>query len=183
MIAAVLLLALAATPFWEARQPKDWTEDELRQMLVNSPWARAEVYLASATPMKIAEEEWRRRHIAKQFDAPEPAEDDYFEFIRNNPGKHIILAVRVDDFNQLLKAEEVREMEKSCVLKSGKQKLKVSGHFPPSSHDPVLRLVFPRPQTLDKTLKFELYLPGVAGTFRQVEFYLKEMSFQGKPEY
>lgn len=180
---AVVAMLMAA-PFWESKEPKDWSEEELSLILSNSPWARADAYLASAEPMRIAEQEWRKRHEAKQLaDAPDPGEDDYFEFIRNDRGKHIVLAVRVTDFNQMADAKEMREMEKGCFLKAGKQKIRLSGHFPPTSRDAFLRLVFPRPEGGFKNLKFDLYLPGVAGTFRQVEFDAKEMSFKGRLEY
>ena len=34
------LLARPAIEFWETRAPKDWTEDERKQLLTDSPWAR-----------------------------------------------------------------------------------------------------------------------------------------------
>src|SRR5690242_12124584 len=30
----------AATPFWEKRDPKDWTHDEIDKLTSNSPWAK-----------------------------------------------------------------------------------------------------------------------------------------------
>lgn len=178
----VLFLSLLAAPFWESKQPADWSEDQLQQLLTDSPWARAEGFLASALPMKLAEEEWRRRHIAKRLDAPEPADFDYQEFVRANPGKHVILAVRVDAQVDFSLAQEIREMEKGCTLRSGRKKVKLVGHFPPNSSDPYLRLVFPRVE-LEKSLRLELYLPGVTKPYRDLEFSAKEMMFRGKAEY
>ncbi|MFN7924227.1 MAG: hypothetical protein U0Q16_29265 [Bryobacteraceae bacterium] len=180
---AMLAATLLAASFWDSKEPKDWSEDELNRLLTDSPWARSDAYLASSEAMRLAEQEWRRRHEAKQLDAPDPGEDDYFEFIRNDRGKHVVLAVRVTDFNQMADAKEIREMEKNCWLRSGKQKIRASGHFPPTSRDAFLRLVFPRPEAAVKNLKFDLYLPGVAGTFRQLEFELKEMSYKGRTDY
>jgi hypothetical protein len=57
------------------------------------------------------------------------------------------------------------------------------GHFPPNSRDPMLRMVFPRPEGEFKSLRFELYLPGVSKPYRDLEFDLKEMMFRGKLEY
>jgi len=175
-------LAWMASPFWETKPPQDWSEDQLRQMLTDSPWARPEGFLASAEPMKLAEAEWRRRHIAKRLDAPETADVDYQEFVRANPGKHVILAVRVDAQMDFSLAEEIRQMEKGCTLRSGKNKVKLVGHFPPNSSDPYLRLVFPRVE-LGKNLRLELYLPGITRPYRDLEFYTKEMTFRGRLEY
>ena len=186
MLPLALLFAVAAfgqSSFWDAKPPKDWSEEELGRILANSPWAREEGFLASAKIMQDAEDEWRRRHISKRTEQPEPAENDYAEFVKNNPGKHVILAVRIEAYNDFLKAEETREMEKSCVLKAGKQKLRLVGHFPPSSADPYLRLVFPRPATVEKNLRFELYLPGVSKPYRELEFYGKEMTVKGALQY
>jgi len=36
----VALLALLAAPFWEAKAPRDWSEEELRALLHDSPWAQ-----------------------------------------------------------------------------------------------------------------------------------------------
>src|SRR5436305_12942274 len=31
----------AAAPFWDAKDPKDWTDAECTELLTKSPWARA----------------------------------------------------------------------------------------------------------------------------------------------
>jgi len=67
-----LALLLLAAPFWEAKAPAQWTDIELRQMLVDSPWAQlipgptksfspVQAYLATAAPVRQAEEEIARR--------------------------------------------------------------------------------------------------------------------------
>jgi hypothetical protein len=59
----------------------------------------------------------------------------------------------------------------------------LTGSFPPSESDPFLRLAFPRQVELsDKTLTFDLYLPGVPAPFRSAEFSLKDMVVAGKLE-
>jgi len=74
-------------------------------------------------------------------------------------------------------------MEEESILKVGKKKYQMTGHFPPTPADPYLRLVFPRPiGPNDKSLVFELYLPGVGNTYRTVEFRIKELGYKGTPE-
>jgi hypothetical protein len=75
-------------------------------------------------------------------------------------------------------------MEKESVLRIGRRKYRMTGHFPPAPTDPYLRLVFPRevdPQ--DKSLRFELYLPGVPSPYRWAEFRLREMRYRGEPAF
>ena len=68
MLAILLTLLLAAAPFWEAKGPAAWSEDELNQLLTESPWAQVaegpsanlpgvQVYLATAKPIQLAEAE------------------------------------------------------------------------------------------------------------------------------
>jgi len=69
------------------------------------------------------------------------------------------------------------------VLKVGRKKYKITGQFPPTPMDPYLRLVYPREVgPNDKSLVFELYLPGVGRTYQIVEFRMKELLYRGKPE-
>ena len=35
-----LLLSLFAAPFWDAKAPANWTEDELQRLFTDSPWAQ-----------------------------------------------------------------------------------------------------------------------------------------------
>jgi len=189
MLHGLLLLLLwspSSSRFWEVKEPEKWTAIEIDQLLSNSPWARSDVvplYLASAKP--IAEIELRRPDKASN--SPEGAlieEDDYRLYMKETPGKHLVLAVRLPDPNALSDAAESRRMEKDCVLKVGRKKYKMVGHFPPTPRDPVLRLLFPR--VVDSTVKsfsFELYLPSVTQPYRMFEFFTKEMIYRGKLEY
>lgn len=183
-----LLLALFLNaPFWEARPPAQWSEGQMLQLLEDSPWGQAAtlrgqlpvwVYLATAQPMRMLEAEARRR-------AGTPssiAREEYEAFLRENEGKVIVLAVRKPNLEALAEAGETRRMEQESVLRVGKQKLRVTGHFPPVDSDPVLRLVFPRPAQPGKELKFELYLPGAAGSYRDAYFPVKDMTVGGRTE-
>ncbi|HEX5431010.1 MAG TPA: hypothetical protein VFW83_03525, partial [Bryobacteraceae bacterium] len=64
------LIFLMAAPFWEAKSPQNWTNQELQTMLTDSPWAQmvagpgtAEplppvlVFIATAAPIEQAEQE------------------------------------------------------------------------------------------------------------------------------
>ena len=184
--AVVLWAALLAAPFWETKTPSDWSEAELQQMLTDSPWAQALEtggsvgYLATARPMQDAENELWRRRRAKGLP---PADPEYTDFLQQNQGKSIVLAVAYRDFKALSDASEARRMEEESILKVGKKKLKMTGHFPPTPSDPYLRLVFPREVSpADKSLVFELYLPGIAGTYKTLEFRVKELLYHGAPE-
>ena len=74
-------------------------------------------------------------------------------------------------------------MEEESILKVGRKKHHMTGHFPPTPSDPYLRMAFPRELgPNDKSLLFELYLPGIGGGYAMVEFRLKELLYQGKPE-
>jgi len=178
-----LLLTLMAAPFWNTKPPNEWSPEELNELMTDSPWARdsgAQIYLASARPMREAE---RRLGIAQ----PQPSangeiqyDSDYLEFLRENPGKYIIVAIRLPNPNALAETEEARFMEEKCVLKVGKKRYKMTGHFPPTPSDPYLRLIYPRAVDASaKRFTLELYLPSVAGPFRIVDFDLKEMVYKG----
>jgi hypothetical protein len=59
----------------------------------------------------------------------------------------------------------------------------IVGHFPPADTDPVLRLVFPRVvKSTDKSVTFQLYLPGIPFPEREVEFRVKDLMYHGKLE-
>ncbi len=196
----LLSLLLLAAPFWDAKAPVDWTDVELSQLLADSPWAlfatgsspnlpAVPVYLATAKPVQLAEAERERRAIAKlklkgktpDFD---PFADEYAAWLAENSKDQIILAIRVGNRREYAEAQELDQLEKESVLRVGKKKIQMTGYFPPSSQDPYLRIAFPRPQLQlsDKTIRFELYLPGVAGPFRTVEFKLDTLTFAGRRE-
>jgi hypothetical protein len=188
----MILLALAAAPFWEARPAREWSEAELRKLTEDSPWAviaevargsgapGLQVYLASATPMRAAEAEIaRRRKIPSDI-----LREEYEEFLRQDGGRSVVLAIYIANPQALAAGEESREMQAESVMKIGRRKVKMTGHFPPTSSDPFLRLVFPRePMGKEKTLEFELYIPGVPGPYRLADFRVKDLVYHGQPDY
>jgi hypothetical protein len=185
MHAIALWLALLAAPFWETKTPQEWSEDQLRILLTDSPWSQAlqggsYAFLATARPMQDLEREiWRRRR-AKGSEPPDP---EFTDFLAQDQGRHIVLAIWYRDPQPLADAAEAKRMEQESVLKVGKKKYKITGQFPPTPMDPYLRLVYPRELgPNNKSLVFELYLPGTTGSYQMVEFRLKELLYHGKPE-
>lgn len=187
-----LLMGLA-TPFWDAKAPAEWTLDQVQTVLTNSPWAQlvdagpanpapsVQVYLASAAPV-IAAEDWLR--AAKNLKADDPSWQEYRDYLAENAGKSIVVAMRALKSESYLDNSEVKRMEDESYLKIGKRKYRVTGHFPPSSTDPFARLVFPREvRPGDKNLLFELYIPGSGSPYRRAEFVLKELVYRGQPAY
>ena len=186
MLALFILLPLSAPPFWEAKLPAEWTDEQVQELLSDSPWAQpaqnpleeggVPAYLATARPIQEAERELLRRATKQTAEEDESAEE-YRAFLRENQGKCIILAVRLPGWNA---QAEAKKMEEESVLKVGRKKYKMAGHFPPTPADPYLRLVFPRAiQTSDKAFSFELYLPWVPGPYRTVEFRMKDLTYKG----
>lgn len=182
-----LLLALFAAPFWESKAPPQWSEEELKEFLSDSPWAQlisdpapgVLVFLASARPMEEAELEFARRNGRKAAWTNE----DYSDYLRENQGKCLVLAIPYSNLNALADAEESRRMEEECILKVGHKKFKITGHFPPVPSDPYLRLIYPRAVgPADKAFSFELYLPGVVNPYRRVEFRVKDLYYKGRLE-
>jgi hypothetical protein len=185
---AAMLVTLAVLHFWEAKPPAQWTDAEVQELLTNSPWAQSAVdargaavavYLASARPMREAELELVRR----QPPVDDPDAQEYGDFLRENQGKQIVLAVALPDRKALDDPAEVKRIEEECVLKVGGKKYQMTGHFPPSVTDPYLRLVFPRAATAaDKNLVFELYVPGVPSPYRRAEFRIQDLTYRGAIE-
>ena len=197
---AWILLALFAAPFWETTPPREWTDDELEDVLHASPWSAAanpeirkmelklgedlnHVYICSAEPMILAEKEKWRRYPP----SGEALEDDYalehHDFLASNPGKYIMLAVYVKLPQYTRDKKEIQRLENDSVLVLGKKEYKIVGHFPPSPGDPYLRLVFPREVSEDdKMLLFDVYLPGVPEPYRQFRFGIKDLYYKGKLE-
>lgn len=194
MHALILLAFMLAAPYWETKPAQHWNDAELMGLMRDSPWAQVTnfrdgaevaVYIASAKPLRDAESELVRRYTLKLGGtAPDdlPARREYEEFMKSNLGKVIVIAVRDPNMQAMAEEAEMKRMEESSFLKAGRKKIKLSGHFPPAQSDPVLRLVFPRPDDLGKDLNFELYIPGVTGPYRQATFRVKDLLFQGKPE-
>jgi hypothetical protein len=193
----VPLLLLMAAPFWESQPPQQWSEAQLEALLADSPWAQmvpgpgvsalpVNVRLALAAPIEQAEKEQARRAALRS--KPGPKEEDpgaleYRLWLEDNRATQIIVAIRMTTNQGLLDDREVRRMEDESVMRVGKKKIKMTGHFPPSPGDPFLRLAFPREvQLSDKTVTFDLYLPGVSAPFRSAEFKLKDMAVGGKLE-
>ncbi len=95
----------------------------------------------------------------------------------------LVLAVFLPRPDVLLDPLEAKRMEEECLLKVGRKKHKMIGHFPPAPSDPYLRLVYPRAvSATDKAFSFELYLPGVPAPYRTVEFRVKDLTYKGALE-
>jgi hypothetical protein len=186
---------LFAAPFWVSKAPEHWSDDELRALLTDSPWAQlatatgssvavpVQIYLATAEPMDKAERERERRDALKHPPVEDPLFADYRGWLEENRAKQIVLAIGVTKNDVLADEQEVRRMEKECIMRIGKKKFQMTGHFPPTAGDRFLRLAFPREvQATDKTVVFDLYLPGVPNPYREAEFQVKDMLVNGKLE-
>lgn len=186
----VAALATAADPpFWENKQPAQWTRDEIDTLFTFSPWGTigldtvTPIFLASSRPLREAELLLRTRGAADA--EAQTDEDDYFSYIAQNPGKHIVVATRVSNLAAFSDAREVKQMEKECYLRAGgRKKIFPVGHFPPTPSDPYLRILFPRlPLDGVKALLVLLYIPGNPKPFMEAEFKVKDMVYRGKVEY
>jgi len=189
-----LLTLLTATPFWDTIDVKQWSEEQLLDFFGNSPWSQpAEstagngvlTFLATSKPIQLAEVEKRRRQMKKVAGIDviqDPAWDEFQEFLERDTAKYIVLAVAIPA-EATREASEMSLMENQSVMKLGKQKIKMSGYFPPSPTDPYTRLIFPRAGTEKaKELVFELFLPGTGTPFRQVYYPTKGMNYRGRLE-
>ena len=184
-----------AAPFWESKAPDDWSDAELQALLTDSPWAQmamapgssvappVQVYLATAGPTEQAEKEVERRLTKTHPPVDDPLVADYRGWLQENHAKQIVLAIAVTRNDVLADEHEIQQMESECVMRVGKKKFKMTGHFPPSPGDRYLRLAFPREvQATDKSVVFDLYLPGVPIPYREAEFKVKDMLVAGKLE-
>jgi hypothetical protein len=194
----LMLMMLAAPPFWESRPPAQWSEEEIQSLLHNSPWVQAarsesrlgmipavRVYLASAQPMRDAEEQLRlrRRKPGAKITMQDELDQDYLAFLAENPGKYIVLAVYLPNRLAMANAKEAQKMEEGSVLKVKWKRYRMVGQFPPTSSDPYLRLIYPRAVgAKDKEFGFDLYVPAVATPLRQIEFKVKDLLYKGQPE-
>ncbi len=182
----VAFLFFLAQPFWETKPPEKWTDREIETVLSASPWVETvgpepsvRVYLATAAPIEQAEAE--RRIRAKKPGAM--LDPDYLDYLLENREQAFVLAIPYGNLGGLGNAEENKRMELDTEMKIGRKTYKILGHFPPTTADPVLRLIFPRAvKPTDKTVLFTLYVPGVAFPERDVSFNVKDLMFRGKLE-
>jgi hypothetical protein len=195
---AFLFLMFAAS-FWQEKTPADWTDVELSEFFVDSPWAQAsaatrtsapgvpvQVYIATADIVVEAEKEHAKRIKARRKPGTEkedPLAEEYQAWLEDNRATQIVLAIRIGANPKLSDQTEIKHMEDDSFIQVGRRKLKMTGHFPPSSQDPYLRMAFPRePLGDEKTVTFGLYVPGLPLPFREVQFKLKDLMVNGRPE-
>ena len=191
---------LLAIPFWESTPPMEWSEQQLVGLLNDSAWAQTVgdgrratrlpappvlMYLASATPMRQAEEELIRRRYKQQPDlhaAIVDARQEYQAYLAEQGGKVIVVAIPLDA-NALADAGETKRMESESLIRAGKRKVKSTGHFPPTPADPILRLIFPKdlPEGT-KEFTVEVYLPSIPGPYRSATFRVKDLVYRGQPD-
>ena len=191
------LLLIFQAPFWISKAPSQWSGEELQRLLSDSPWAQmapgqgtdapaVQVYLATAGPIEQAERERdlrARRRLPPASARPGDLADEYRAWLEENHSTQIVLAVQAGRVDAFSDAGQTRRMEQQSVMRVGRKQFKMTGHFPPSASDPYLRLAFPRQvNAADKSVSFELYLPGVAMPFRLVEFRVKDMLVNGRLE-
>ena len=189
------LLLLAGAPFWEAKPPAEWTDQELAWLLESSPWVKTlaprvsienlsglKAHLATARPMRDAEQEYQRR-LAKRRPADAPEDMEFEEFLAQNEGRYIVLAIRLPNPKAFGNAKEIARMEEQSFLQVERERYKMAGHLPPSGSDPLLRLVFPRPSvSAAGSLAFDVYVPSAPSPYRAMEFWVKDLAYKGKPE-
>ena len=186
---AGLALFFLAQPFWETKPPEKWSDAEITAIRTNSPWAQPSgslpqvvVYLATAAPIEAAEAELRLRMKKNPHPMPEP-DPDYVEYLRDHREDSFVLAVTYPTLSGLGHADESARMEEESVMVIGRKEYKILGHFPPTPSDPVLRLIFPRVvKPSDKSAIFRLYLAGLKFPEREIEFRMKDLTYQGRME-
>ncbi len=192
------ILSVLVQAYWQSKAPADWNDLELARFLVDSPWAQMAapsakggsfppiaVYLATAGPVQKAVAERARRIALRRPNAANDFLREEFEaWFADNSAGHVILAARVGNNEAFTSEPEMRRMKQDSVLDLGRARLKMSGYFPPTSRDPYLYLAFPRaPATVaEKSVGFDLYLPGVPGPFRRADFKIRDMLVDGKLE-
>jgi hypothetical protein len=195
------LLTWLAAPFWETKAPEQWDDRELEQLLTDSPWAQmvtgagksgagdpVQLFFATAGPIQSAEKELDRRAAlrkrSKQPGEPDPLVEEYREWLAVNQAGYTVIAIRIPNTAAFSDQREIGRMEEESFLQVGRKKIKMSGHFPPSSSDPYLRLAFPRPEEVSaKFIVVDLYLPGISIPYRQAQFSVKDMAVHGKLAY
>jgi hypothetical protein len=195
------VLFFLAGPFWESAPPAEWSETQVKELLTDSPWAQivqatgstsakaVQVLLETAGPIQQAEAEWNRRFVEKKPGAKAATSDadlmkeEFQVWLSDNRATQIVLAISAGKTAAFSDEREIQQMEKQSVMIVGHKKFKMTGHFPPDDRDPYLRIAFPREVTAaDKSVTFELYVPGTGAPFRSVEFAIKDMVVKGKLE-
>ena len=177
------------SPFWNAKAPADWSAEEVRELLRQSPWAtvsaatmgpRLNIHLASAEPMREAE---TRERLALRYPVqPGASFEEYQSMLKD--GRYIALAVLLRDTTAISDGIESRSLEHDSILHVGRRHYKLVTHFPPTPGDPYLRYVFPREiKPSDKSLLFDIYIPGIDYPQRHLEFDLREMVYKGRVSY
>jgi hypothetical protein len=189
LAAALLIAAAGENSFWNSKAPADWSIEEVRLLLQQSPWATVSratlnapipIHVATAEPMRIAE---AKERVASRYHVEPGASFEEYEGMVAE-GKYIVLAVAMRDSSAMADAIESKSLEKDSVLYAGKRAYKLITVFPPTPGDPYIRYVFPRDvRPGDKSLSFDVYIPGVNYPQRHLEFDLREMIYKGKPSY
>lgn len=182
----VLWSCLAASGFWDTTPPDQWTVEQVREILEYSPWAQTlrsrgdviQVHLASALPMRQAEE--RQRRMQKRPGANSATFDEYLAMVEE--GKYIVLAVHMKDAEAFADGVLVSRMQKDSRMRADKKSFDLITYFPPSPSDPYLRLIFPRAAVV-KSVDFTFVIPGATDPYRQATFMAKDMMYRGKLEY
>ena len=194
----MLLLWLAVAPFWQEKPVAEWNDIQLAEFLNDSPWAHAaasagtvqgppvQTYLASGHLAEQAITERNRRAALRRKQTTEDAlAEEYRAWFEDNRGSQVIVAIRVGTPTGFSEESEIRHMQENSAMRSGKTKVKMSSYFPPTANDPYVRMAFPREIVApgEKFLNFDLYLPGIAGPFRTVEFVVQDLVVDGKADY
>ena len=141
------------------------------------------VYLATAAPIEHAETELRLRLKKNPRPMPEP-DPDYLEYltrtarrISSSPITYPTLA----GTERCRREQDGWKTNPSCAIgkKSYQHRRTLSAYALRSG----LRLIFPRAvKAADKTVLFRLYLGGLNFPEREVEFRVKDLTYQGKLE-
>ena len=182
----VALLLFFGPPFWEAKQPSQWSDAEISQILTSSPWTQTatpeplvKLFLATARPIEDAEAELRLRG-SKDYAEPDP---EFAEYVSRNRDSQVVLAIDYRKVRPDWPEGSERQMQDESMMLVGRRKHRMTGYFPPTPADPVLRISFPRDVTLsDRRVLFRLYLPGITFPERDVEFNVKDLVYRGKLE-
>ena len=184
-----VLLVLAAGAFWNTKAPAEWSVEEVAALFEQSPWGTISrttsgpplrIHLASAAPMREAE--IRQRQMLRFRIEPGPNFEDYDELLKQ--GRYIALTVYLKDPLPASDAAEANSLERDSILHIGRRNYKLITHFPPTTTDPYLRYIFPRDvKSADKSLIFDVYVPGVIYPQRHIEFDLRDMKYRGQPAY